>query len=392
MTTSESLTAPSAGSGDAREWQAQIVRDETALTALAVEWDDLYERCSTATAFLSSAWLLSWWRSYGRAGRLVVVLLRRDGRLVAAAAMMRGRRLGLPVLTPLGLGVSDFTDVLIDDSCAAEAAGHLARELIRLGEWQVIDLPEVPHLSATAQLMEAWPYQKWAVPGSVCLDLPVRPIHALIATLPKRTAHTRRLKQRKIEAMGIVTGVVGREAAGEAAAALLSLHQQQWRGRGMNPEHGWSRFAEHLCGALPDMVDRGQAQFVEYRLDGNVVAVDLLLGGHRLLCAYLYGLRPDLRRRIDVTQLLLGTNLEVAQELGLPTLSLLRGDEPYKQRWRPRRTRNRRVLLAGPSSLRPSAYAAAIHVRARLSHVVRTRLPGLRSLRTRLRTCRPSCT
>jgi hypothetical protein len=59
MTTSESLTAPSTGSGDAREWQAQIVCDGTALTGLAVEWDDLYERSSTATAFLSSAWLLS---------------------------------------------------------------------------------------------------------------------------------------------------------------------------------------------------------------------------------------------------------------------------------------------------------------------------------------------
>lgn len=392
MTTSESLTAPSAGRGDDHEWQAQIVRDESALTGAAVEWDDLYKRCSTATAFLSSAWLLSWWRNYGPAGRLVVVLLRRDGRLVAAAAMMRSRRSGIPVLTPLGLGVSDFTDVLIDDSCAAEAADHLARELVRLGGWQVIDLPEVPGDSATAHLMDAWPYQKWAVPGSVCMELPARPIHELIATLPKRTAHTRRTKQRKIEALGIVTSVVDRETAGEAAAALLRLHQQQWRGRGMNREHGRSRFAEHLADALPDMVDRGQAQLVEYRLDGTVVAVDLLLGGHRLLCAYLYGLRPDLRRRIDVTQLLLGTNLEMAQGLGLPTLSLLRGDEPYKQRWRPRMTRNRRVLLAAPSGFRAPAYAAAVHVRARLSEIVRTRLPGLRSLRARLRTCLPSCT
>jgi hypothetical protein len=128
-----------------------------------------------------------------------VVLLRRDGRLVAAAAMMRGRRLGIPVLTPLGLGVSDFTDVLLDDSCAEEAAGHLARELIRLGGWQVIDLPEVPRFSATARLMDAWPYQKRAVPASVCLDLAARPIHELIATLPKRTAHTRRSKQRKLQ-------------------------------------------------------------------------------------------------------------------------------------------------------------------------------------------------
>ena len=81
-----------------------------------------------------------------------------------------------------------------------------------------------------------------------------------------------------------------------------------------------------------------------------------------MVCAYLYGFCPDLRQRIDVTQLLLGRNLDLAQRLGRPTLSLLRGDEPYKRRWRPRETRNQRVLLAGPGNCRrPStrpAYAA----------------------------------
>ena len=234
MTTSESLTIPSARSGQARDWQVQIVRDESALTGVAVEWDDLCERCSTATAFLSSAWLLSWWRSYGQAGRLVVVLLRRDGRLVAAAAMMRNRRMGIPVLTPLGLGVSDFTDVLLDDSCAAEAAGHLARELIRLGGWQVIDLPEVPaplgHRAADGRV---------AVPevGGTRISVPRAsggpdprahrdPAQANRAYPTHEAAQNRGAGHRHRRC--------GREAASEAAAALLRLHRQQWRGRGMN--------------------------------------------------------------------------------------------------------------------------------------------------------------
>jgi CelD/BcsL family acetyltransferase involved in cellulose biosynthesis len=214
----------------------------------------------------------------------------------------------------------------------------------------------------------------------------------LIATLPRRTAHTRRNKQRKIDEAGIATSVVGREAAGEAVAALLRLHQQQWLGRGMNPEHGRPRFAELLAQAVPVMVDRGRAHLVEYRLDGDVVAVELLLDGHRLLCAYLYGLRPDLRDRIDVSQLLLGRDLEMAQRLGLRTLSLLRGDEPYKRRWRPRETRNHRVLLAARGGVRAAAYAAAVHVHRRLSQSVKSRLPRLRSVRRRLRTCRPYST
>ncbi|HEX2773699.1 MAG TPA: GNAT family N-acetyltransferase, partial [Micromonosporaceae bacterium] len=345
--------------------------------------------CSTATAFQSYAWLESWWRSYGRPGQLVLVLVRRAGRLVAAAPLMRRHRFGIPVLTPLGVGISDFTDVLIDDSCVREAAGHLAQELAGVRGWQAIDLPEVPDPSATAHLLDAWPRPTWTVPGSVCMELAARPMRELIATLPGATAHTRRKKHRKIQAAGIETRTVGQEFAREAVAALLRLHEEQWRGRGMNPEHGRARFATHMGRAVPAMVERGQAHLVEYRLDSDVVAVELLLVGHRMLGAYLYGFRPDLRRRIDVTQLLLGTDLEIAQRLGRPVLSLLRGNEPYKRQWRPRERLNNRVLLAGH---RPSAtlYAAAVRDHRRLAQVAKTRLPVLRTAGRRLRACLPS--
>jgi CelD/BcsL family acetyltransferase involved in cellulose biosynthesis len=396
MSTKESQRARRPNRDRAGEWQAQVVRDETALTSLAPEWDDLYDRCSTATAFLSSAWLFSWWLSYGRPGRLVIVLVRRDGQLVAAAPLMRDRRFGISVLTPLGVGLSDFTDVLIDDSCVREAAEYLARELITLGGWRVIDLPEVPGAAATVQLVDAWPGRTWMVGGSVCLQLPARPMKELIETLPTKTGHTRRKKQRKIAATRITTSEVGPDASGQAVVTLLQLHRQQWRRRGMNPEHGRSRFAEHLTQAVPRMVDRGQAHLLEYRLDGETVAVHLLLDGHNLLGAYLYGLRPDLRRRIDVAQLFLGTNLDLAQRLGRPTLSLLRGDEPYKRRWRPDETRNHRVLLATGSDFPTAAYATTVRVHRRLSQIAKSQVPALAGIRTdirrRLRTCRPSST
>jgi CelD/BcsL family acetyltransferase involved in cellulose biosynthesis len=392
MSTTESRRAPRPDRVNAGEWQAQVVRDETALTSLAGEWDDLCDRCSTATAFLSSSWLFSWWLSYGRRGRLAIVLVRRAGELVAAAPLMRGRRFGIPVLTPLGVGVSDFTDVLIDDSCVREAAGHLARELTTLGGWRVIDLPEVPDSAATAHLVDAWPWRTWAAGGSVCLQFPARPIKELIATLPTKTAHTRRKKQRKIAALGITTSEVGPEAAGQAVATLLDLHREQWRRRGMNPEHARSRFEEHLSEAVPPMVDRGQAHLLEYRLAGDVVAVHLVLDGHDLLGAYLYGLRPDLRERIDVAQLLLGSNLDLAQRLGRPTLSLLRGDEPYKRRWRPEEKRNHRVLLSSEGRLVAAMYATTIRVHGRVIETAKSRLPALSGVRRRLRTCRPSST
>ena len=114
------------------------------------------------------------------------------------------------MLTSLGVGVSDFTDVLIDDSCAREAAEYLAAELCRIGRWRVIDLPEVPDSSATAHLVDAWPGRSWAVSGSVCWSFPARSIQEPIAALPNKTAHTRRKKQRRIAAAGLTTSAVSR--------------------------------------------------------------------------------------------------------------------------------------------------------------------------------------
>src|SRR6476659_5533750 len=96
-------------------WSVEVRRDDGCLTELGTEWNDLYARCSTATPFQSHAWLESWWHTYGRPGRIRLVLVRHAGRLVAAAPLMLERRWLCPVLTPIGGALADFTDVLVDD-------------------------------------------------------------------------------------------------------------------------------------------------------------------------------------------------------------------------------------------------------------------------------------
>nr|WP_237405328.1 GNAT family N-acetyltransferase [Streptomyces sp. SN-593] len=106
----------------------RICRDPEEFAALAPEWTRLHRSCPQATPFQSHAWLHSWWLSYGRPGRLRVVLVRRGGdgtqggdgtgTLVGAVALMRVHR-PLPALVPLGGAVTDYSDVLIDPAADA---------------------------------------------------------------------------------------------------------------------------------------------------------------------------------------------------------------------------------------------------------------------------------
>lgn len=324
---------------------------------LAVEWDELHRRSAGATTFQSHAWLNSWWKSYGRAGRLRVVLVHREGRLVAAAPMMLVHR-PLPALVALGGGITDFCDVLLDDECPG-AATHLARAMHRASRGALIDLREVRPGAAAEQVYDAWPGTGRRLADSVCLELPGVPMENLLERLPSASAKRTRQKLRKIDKTGIKEHeVLPSEAAG-AVRTLLRLHEMQWEGRGVTSEHLRPRFRAHLERTVEQLAESGDATLTEYRIDDEPVAADITFTSRDMVCGYLYGAHPRLRsQRLDITTMLLRHAAAHAAASGCGTLNLLRGAEPHKLRWQAESVANQRLLMAR----REMSPALALHV------------------------------
>ncbi|WP_443056208.1 GNAT family N-acetyltransferase [Streptomyces sp. IBSBF 3136] len=380
------------GTGLDTELVTELVTDEDAFAALGPAWARLYRRCGTATPFLSHAWLHSWWRSYGRPGRLRLLLVRRGrgGELVAAAPLMLVRR-PLPALVPLGGPVSDYGDVLLDDGDDGSAARALTEALWRAARTALIDFREVRPGGAAERVHALWRGPRRALDDSLCLELPAVPMDELVARLPSGKAQRVRAKLRRLTALGVERRVAG---PGEVAAALhrlLELHRSQWRGRGVTAEHLRPRFREHLVRAVGPMVSAGDAVVTEFRLGGDVVAVDLTLLSPGLAGGYLYGADPRLReRKVDVAVMLLDACSGQASAAvrgaagGRGVLSLLRGDEPYKHHWRPEPVVSRRLVLA---RRRTAPLLAALlggaAVRRRGAEVLRRWGPGRQERRAR---------
>ncbi|WP_045306837.1 GNAT family N-acetyltransferase, partial [Saccharothrix sp. ST-888] len=337
-------------------WRAEVLRSDDALDRVAEEWDDLVGRCATATPYQAAAWLCSWWRHFGRPGGLVVVLVRRDERLVGAVALRRRRPFG--GLTNLGAGLVDFTDVLLDDACADRAAAELARALPLRRPWHSLELSEVRPEAAVWKVFERWRGRRHQFADSPCQYLPAVPMEELLKRLPGKTAQRSRVKQRKIAAAGVEVGSVPPEEVPGAIEELLRLHFLQWQERGVTAEHRTDRFAAHLTESTTGLVATGRAALHRYRLDGEVVAVNLLLLCPSFGGPYMYGTHPRLRERLDIAGLLFGVALDEVRAAEIPVLSLLRGQEPYKQRWRPDQLFNQRLVL-GPGRLAPFAAARA---------------------------------
>ncbi|MFF3552888.1 GNAT family N-acetyltransferase [Streptomyces tsukubensis] len=369
-----------------------LCRDQRTFALLRPEWDDLQRRCSTATPFQSHAWLESWWLSYGTGGRLRIVLVRRGGRLVAAAPLMLVHR-PMPLLVSLGGGISDYSDILVDDAdgtdpAAANAAvDALERGLQRAARHAVIDLREVRPGAAAEKLYARWTGARARLADSVCLELPASPIEELVKRLPTARAQRVRAKLRKIDALEIEDITVGEDGVPEAMGHLLRLHELQWRGRGVTVEHLRPRFAEHLVRATRRMVRDGDAALTEYRLDGEVVAASVALLSGRFTGGYLYGADPRLReRKVDVTTMLLRHDADLAAGTGRRVMSLLRGKEPYKNHWRPEAVTNQRLLLA-PYTLEPllKLHVSRAALRERAATAVGERFPAAREWRDRLK-------
>ena len=358
-----------------------MLTDDGALadgSPFAAEWDDLWRRCPGATAFQHRAWLSAWWSAYGaggsgeRGGRLRVVVVRREGTAMAAAALYVRRGDPLGALRFVGAGISDFGDVLVDGD-DSEALGRLTRAVAALR--RPLDLREVAPGGSAVALAERWPggvRQVRRFPDSSCPWLPVQPFDKAVAGLSKHAGQRIRAKARQLDRLGVSVQRTGAADAAAAVDTLLRLHEESWRGRSVNEEHLSERFAEHLRTAVPVLVADGAAEVVRYVVGDEVVACDLLLRCGDAVGGYLYGVAATLRREVDVNTMMVRGALGVAQERGVQRLSLLRGTEPAKLRWQPQIDVSTRIILggAGTGAVAGVALVASIRLRSLAKRVV----------------------
>ncbi|MFD7557462.1 MULTISPECIES: GNAT family N-acetyltransferase [unclassified Streptomyces] len=362
-----------------------LCRDPRQFAALEGPWNRLVRACPTATPFQSHAWLHSWWLSYGKEGRLRLVLVRRGEELVGAAALMLVHR-PMPLLVPLGGAITDWFDVLVSAEYADQVVPALAHGLHRAARGAVVDLREVRPGAAVEQMYKYWPGTGARLTDSTCMELPTLPFDELVKRMPASGAQRVRAKLRKTDAVGIEEHEVTEQEVPRAVRTLLRLHEKQWRGRGVTPEHLRPRFAEHLTRATRRMVRAGEGRLTEFRLDGKVVASNVTLLSAGLSGGYLYGADPELRaRKVDVATLLLRHEAGRALADGRPVVSFLRGDEPYKNHWRPETVVNQRFLLA-THALAPllRLHESQLAGRERAVDALREALPAARDWRARL--------
>lgn len=318
---------------------AGTITDPAALTALAPAWLALWVRCPQATPFTTPHWLLPWWRHF-HPGALRAIVVRRGDRLVALAPLYLedgafGRR-----LLPIGISLSDFSDVLLDPG-ESRAAAALMAHAAGLGDaWSLEELaPE-----AAALALPCPPGWRDARCGqSACPELTLSG-RVDADGLPLEVPAKRRANVRRAVRAASKRGLrIERPAEADGFLdQLTALHRRRWDGEGEASVLADPAVQGLLREALPALLSAGQAHLATVRIGGVVAGALLSLRWGGTLAPYLSAFDPAFAAESPLAILFAEALREAAA--GLHRFSFLRGREPYKylwgatDRWNTRRT------------------------------------------------------
>ena len=344
----------------------QVVRFQSLdqLAPLADAWD----RLARGVPFRSWAWASNWWRHYGNAdgksgksgdstSLFTLGVLNGYGLPIGIApwyvehSASQGR-----VLRFIGSGevCSDYLSVLCQPGMEGRVADALARWLLeshephqqrpgsRPDEWDLLELAGVDardetvrHLAETLEAANASVYRQ---PGPNCwrIELP-ETWDQYLATLSKvHRKHIRRIQRRFFSTDRIVHHSVENLAdLPRARDVLIDLHQRRWRSLGQAGCFASDRFAAFHRDVMPDLLRNGQLLLDWLELDGRPIAAEYHLVGNGVVYAYQGGIEPD-AMEFSPGRLANMITIRRAIRQGYRGFDFLRGDEPYKARWRAR--------------------------------------------------------
>jgi CelD/BcsL family acetyltransferase involved in cellulose biosynthesis len=312
--------------------RVESISSEAELQLFVPEWASLWRRVPDATPFQSPAWLLAWWRHFGTtAPRLLVA---RDGdALVGVLPVYQLDEPGCCKLLPIGVGLSDYADALIDPE-RRESAAALLGAIADVPGWQQCHLADLPPGSPLASLPCPPGLREDRAVTAPCpvLPLPSNP-GALDSVVPRKTLRDLRQTASRSAAAG---GAAIETAEGDRLAGFMDdlflLHERRWRSRGESGVCTDPDVRAFHCDAARALSEAGMLRLYRLRIGGAVAAVYYGFRWRERSYAYLGGFDPELSRFSPGAQILFHAISEAIAE-GCTEFHFLRGGESYKYAW-----------------------------------------------------------
>jgi CelD/BcsL family acetyltransferase involved in cellulose biosynthesis len=241
------------------------------------------------------------------------------------------------IVAPLGAGVSDYLDILIDPDEPGALEAFIAFLHQHASEWTELDFPDLRESSPLLchQFLRAFRLEQFESSEpqmyELCpqLILPVT-IDELRTVVPAKQLRNLRVARRQLPEAQVELATEG--TLNDFLGALFRLHQKRWQSsrepgvlvdpqvRGLHARAGWR------------LLHQGNLRLFGLRLCGQLLACLMAFADRDTLRLYLQGYDPEWARFSPGAQLV-GAALEQAIREGKRTVDFMRGKETYKHYW-----------------------------------------------------------
>jgi CelD/BcsL family acetyltransferase involved in cellulose biosynthesis len=312
--------------------EVATITDWQGVAPLRREWEALWRRDPRATPFQSPAWLFAWWRFFATPEPLVLTV-RDGGELVGVLPLYLLSEPGCRKLLPIGVGLSDYVDALLDPEAFA-AAELLMAAIAEMAAWDECWLPDLAPEGVLARATVPASLAAAVLAAEPCpvLALPRDPA-GLRDLVPRKTLRDlRQARMRSAAAGGVVIETVAEGRLDAAMDDLFLLHEQRWRARGERGVCSDPRVQGFHRAAAGALLEAGMLRLYRLWIGDAVLAVYYGFVAKGWACAYLAAFDPS-RPRFSPGAQIIAHAVERAAFEGVSGFDFLRGAEGYKYAW-----------------------------------------------------------
>ncbi|MHB8418014.1 MAG: GNAT family N-acetyltransferase [Myxococcales bacterium] len=329
---------------------AVIVAHRAAWAALRPEWNRLAESSPVDCPMIRHEWFSAFADGFAPGRPLHVVAVYRDGRLTAAAALLRRsasyRGLRHVCLTALANPHSSRFDVLAESPADLRALWQALRSA---GGWDAIELRDVPEAGRAVELVELARQEGFATGAWESMQTPYVKLDE--RKISAKLGQNLRRRRRRLEELGAVEvrEITGGEELDAFLERAFALEASGWKGR-----EGTAIACQPATRAFYRALAR------EAERQGWLSLHGLFSGGR--LTAFHFGLRQGGRYFLPKPaydealgacspgQLLMAEVLERCRSRGLFELDFLGPSMPWKLDWTDRQRRHAWYWIYAPTA------------------------------------------
>jgi CelD/BcsL family acetyltransferase involved in cellulose biosynthesis len=324
----------------------ELIPSLAELEKLRPQWDELHDRCDSATPFQAAAWLLPWARHFAPDRLMAIAVCERDALSALLPFFSWDNRMLLA-----GSGPTDYCDGLFAgklahvDEMIAALAGYAAE--VGCG---CIDLQQLPPRSAllTATAPRGWTSQ--IDDGTPCPVTALAGDDALAPVSPRWRKNIGKARRKLEKQAHFELRCVREQLFDGAAAEVIRLHCARWRQRHQDGVLSGGLMQSFLVSALPELSASGLLRLHTLHVSDRLIAVLLGVHSKQMTCFYIGGFDPEWAT-YSPGSILLEAAIEQAAKEGAREFHFLRGCESYKYHFGARDTPTfRRILTRVPTS------------------------------------------